>query len=238
MQVIDIITEQENINSAQALKSAFTDSEWANILQNALRNQFLRRNTASSRESLLRSLNAEIGKNFSAITPSQWAGIAGGYGLRMPTQPSGVAGWQQIYNFLQQYNRRSDLPDASGTDPGLEDRPRANTPETFEVISTWVSQPQSFQNDSQVKTYLNSWLSKLKQERTSEWWDEFVKNNRNNQSFGLYLAATNSIQGVLDSDETLTKQRIDTELIAMLRLIDNRFATIQNAERTANRQRN
>lgn len=143
MRVLQILSE--NINSAEELKSAFNDTQWANIicyfisqyrddqtgtiLSSGLR-FFIGDDTINSGE--LANAQRIIGKEMgSGNSPGSWQASAIRYGMGVPNASQGLT-WDTIYNHLAPHK---DTPcelevRSPASNPGVSNDQLLDTPET------------------------------------------------------------------------------------------------------------
>lgn len=232
MKIINIV-EQTTIQSAQALKSAFDEDQWNNIVSHFMRNRLANLTIASARNQVLERLHNEFGKNFYATTPRQYASIASIYNVRIPAQVNsqGNQGWQIIHDYLAPFARRSpDLPPATEQEPRLDTSP--STEESMADIASWVNDPTQngeFRDEDNIASYVQSWIQAAYQNRSPQWREEFNGNNRQNQMFGFWEAAMNRILDTFETDGVIQKRQVDRLLYAFLQNADQLYDALSRS---------
>jgi hypothetical protein len=231
MRVFDILTEA-TVDSAQSLKSSFTSEQWINIVRSLKRDELNDIGTAIGRENRIRRYNTEFGPQFYAQTPERWASIAR---LNRITLPNTLTSWQQVYDFLSAHTAPVELTPAT-PDPDAGDNTQDSTPETFTEVQGWINGPADGifvkqdpePNPSDLENYVNGFLARLLRERSTEYRDEFLRNNRQNLMFGNYISVANRIWAEYAKPAGVTKRFVDRQLYAMMVSMDPIFAATQS----------
>jgi len=228
MNVFDIIYEQpemlgeaDSIDTAEALKKAFTQQEWFNIFT-FLAADFLKGKTDERKYGALQDLNDLLGQNSRNVSPADWSSDAQLYGIQ-----TGVAGpnldWQKIYDILAPHRaKKSNIkkPQA-GEDPVTT---KVDKTGTLSMIATWVPVPEKIDlNADEARAYYKALIAEFNKRATpkfAEFWKLPGTDKDGNEKVNilqrLFIKYNDTIKKDLADDGLIRTQRVQNIFAAWL----------------------
>ena len=173
MHIQQIITEQTNIENAEALKNAFDENEWINI-EHALLQRYVDTLgqgylTGGSSDHVIRNyynnIKNKIGSGIPInYTTGQWQTFAQRFQVG---HPSGRPSWNDIHSYLSQYATQQPSEELRNITSQQSSRAvaRANnaTPESKAQILQQLSGQATFESISEASAYMREFLDIVSQ---------------------------------------------------------------------------
>lgn len=266
MQVAQIITEQEplrldvtggwapppvdlEVRNARELARAFTGHGNIGRMWMRIANHFVTTNNIfggslgddrGEVEGRMQRINREVGAEMSErLTPVRWNTLAARYGMNTDkTRPT----WQDIYNHLRPY-AEADLPEnwtVAGTGSGAGTQVNSTREQSFE-IGSWVPTDRvRFENENQLREYMNAWFDEVIANRRPERFGLWLNTRQNpndpqstpvRQSWHQWRRIRNeTIPAEITANGSVTKERVDSFMYAWLTAADTAFAAFQRRQ--------
>jgi len=227
MRVYDLIVEQEPsgatagaqvpaIESWSDLRTAFSETQWRNIILHFLKPSLERAASVEDREYQIQRAMETIGPKANVLSPVAWYTSALNYDIRFPKSPNK---WNDIYTNLKPHaTTEVQLKPAPASKPLTTTRE-----ETLEVISGWVKPGVDvFTDDEQLTKYVQDWLNVLKTKRSKPWVDAYndVGKDNTNQARRAYKSEMLELLTQFKKDKEVPKKEVDIRLFSILKTMD------------------
>jgi hypothetical protein len=232
MKVYEFIAEQPTtqipaIESMDALRKAFTEDQWRNIIMHFLKPELDTAASVEDREYQIDRAQASFGSKSNPLSPIEWYSRAVKQDIRFPKAPGS---WQEIYDTLKPHAKTEVTLKAVPVTAPLA----TNRKETLQDIAAWVKTPVTeFVKRDDLTKYLKDWFEVLKSNKRSDRWVKVYGDTGaegTNQAKRARDNILTKISQQFDSDKKISKKDVDIMLFSLLRTLDTIISNrIQNA---------